>query len=98
GSSWRRVSDNAIPARGKLAGSYLYSSLAKTGAVLAGFDAALLLNAHGQVSEGSVENICMLRNGVVATPPVTDDVLEGFTRATVMQLLREDLGQSVVER
>src|SRR5437773_1368762 len=97
-SSWRRVSDNVIPARGKLAGSYLNSSLAKTDAVLAGFDEALLLNEHGHVSEGSVENIFMLRNGVVATPPVTDDVLEGFTRATVMQLLREDLGQSVVER
>ncbi len=97
-SSWTRVSDNAIPARGKLAGSYVNSALAKTDAVLAGFDEAILLNQQGHVCEGSVENVFMLKGGVVATPPVTDDVLEGFTRATVIQLLREDLGQTVVER
>ena len=97
-SSWTRVSDNVIPARGKFAGSYVNSALAKTDAVLAGFDEALLLNEHGHVCEGSVENVFIVRNGAVATPPVTDDVLEGFTRATVMQLLREDLGQTVVER
>ncbi len=97
-SSWTRVSDNVIPARGKLAGSYVNSALAKTDAVLAGFDEALLLNDHGHVCEGSVENVFVLRNGVVATPPTTDDVLEGFTRATVMQLLRDELGQTVVER
>ena len=88
-SSWTRVSDNVIPARGKFAGSYVNSALAKTDAVLAGFDEALLLNDHGHVCEGSVENVFMLRHGVVVTPPVTDDVLEGFTRATVIQLLRE---------
>jgi branched-chain amino acid aminotransferase len=97
-SSWTRVSDNVIPARGKLAGSYVNSALAKTDAVLAGFDEALLLNDHGHVCEGSVENVFMLRGGVIVTPPVTDDVLEGFTRATVMQLLREDMGRTVVER
>ena len=97
-SSWTRVSDNVIPARGKLAGSYVNSALAKTDAVLAGFDEALLLNQQGHVCEGSVENVFVVRGGVVATPPVTDDVLEGFTRATVIQLLREDLGQTVVER
>lgn len=97
-SSWTRVSDNVIPARGKLAGSYVNSALAKTDAVLAGFDEALLLNEQGHVCEGSVENVFMLRHGAVVTPPVTDDVLEGFTRATVIQLLREELGQTVVER
>ena len=97
-SSWTRVSDNVIPVRGKLAGSYVNSALAKTDAVLAGFDEAILLNDHGHVSEGSVENVFMKRNGVVVTPPVTDDVLEGFTRATVIQLLREDLDQTVIER
>jgi branched-chain amino acid aminotransferase len=97
-SSWTRVSDNVIPARGKFSGSYVNSALAKTDAVLAGFDEALMLNDHGHVCEGSVENVFMLRNGVVVTPPVTDDVLEGFTRATIIQLLREDLGQTVVER
>jgi branched-chain amino acid aminotransferase len=97
-SGWRRVSDNMIPARGKIAGAYVNSALAKTDAVLAGFDEAILLNEHGHVSEGSVENVFMVRNGVVVTPPITDDVLEGFTRATAMQLLREDLGQTVLER
>ena len=97
-SSWRRVPDNVIPARGKLAGSYVNSALAKTDAVLAGFDGALLLNQHGHVSEGSVENVFMRKGGVVVTPAVTDDVLEGFTRATAIELLREDLGQTVVER
>src|SRR5207248_1575113 len=97
-SSWTRVSDNVIPARGKLAGSYVNSALAKTDAVLAGFDEALLLNDHGHVCEGSVENLFMFRSGVVVTPPITDDVLEGFTRATIIQLLREDLGQTVIER
>ena len=97
-SSWTRVSDNVIPARGKLAGSYVNSALAKTDAVLAGFDEALLLNEHGHVCEASVANVFMRKGGVVATPPVTDDVLEGFTRATAIQLLREDLGQPVVER
>lgn len=97
-SSWTRVSDNVIPARGKLAGSYVNSALAKTDAVLAGFDEALLLNEQGHVCEASVANVFMRRGGVVATPPVTDDVLEGFTRATAIQLLREDLGETVVER
>ena len=97
-SSWTRVSDNVIPARGKFTGSYVNSAFAKTDAVLAGFDEALMLNEHGHVCEGSVENVFMLKGGVVATPPVTDDVLEGFTRATVMQLLREELGRTVVER
>jgi branched-chain amino acid aminotransferase len=97
-SSWTRVSDNVIPARGKFTGSYVNSALAKTDAVLAGFDEALLLNESGHVCEGSVENVFMLKGDVVVTPPVTDDVLEGFTRSTVIQLLRSDLGQTVVER
>ena len=57
-----------------------------------------MLNEHGHVCEGSVENVFIVRGGVVVTPPLTDDVLEGFTRATVMHLLREDLGQTVIER
>jgi branched-chain amino acid aminotransferase len=97
-SSWTRVSDNSIPARGKLAGSYVNSALAKTDAVLAGFDEAVLLNEHGHVCEGSVANVFVARRGEIATPSRTDDVLEGITRATVIQLLREELGRDVVER
>jgi branched-chain amino acid aminotransferase len=97
-SSWQRVGDNAIPARGKIAGTYVNSALAKSDAQLAGFDEALVLNENGHVCEGSAENVFLVRNGVVATPPVSEDILEGITRRTVVQLLREDLGLEVVER
>ena len=96
-SSWRRVSDNTIPPRGKLAGSYVNSALAKTDAVLAGFDETLMLNEAGHVCEGSVENIFIVRRGEVVTPAITDDVLEGITRSTLIQLATE-LGHAVVER
>lgn len=96
-SSWRRVSDNTIPPRGKLAGSYVNSALAKTDAVLAGFDETLMLNEAGHVCEGSVENVFIVRRGEILTPPITDDVLEGITRSTLIQLATE-LGHTVVER
>ncbi|MGC9530486.1 MAG: branched-chain amino acid transaminase [Candidatus Bipolaricaulaceae bacterium] len=88
-SSWRRVDDTAIPARGKITGSYVNSALAKTEAALAGFDEALLLSQDGHLSEGSAENVFLVRNGELITPPVTANVLEGITRATVLQLARE---------
>jgi branched-chain amino acid aminotransferase len=97
-SSWQRLSDNVLPARGKIAGGYVSSALAKSDAQLAGFDEALVLNDDGHVCEGSVENLFVVRGGVAATPPVTQDILEGITRRTVIQLLREDLGVEVVER
>lgn len=97
-SSWRRVDDNAIPARGKITGAYINSAFVKTDALAAGFDEAIVLNRDGHVSEGSAENIFMLRDGVVATPSVKDNILEGITRRTVMTLLRDELGMEVVER
>jgi branched-chain amino acid aminotransferase len=97
-SSWRRVSDNTIPARGKITGAYVNSAFAKTDALRSGFDEALVLNRDGHVAEGSAENFFMLRDGVVITPPVTDNVLEGITRRTVMTLLRDELGMEVLER
>lgn len=96
-SSWRRVEDNAIPARAKIAGAYVNSALAKTEAFLAGLDEAIVLNEDGQVAEGSAENIFIVRDGLLITPPVTANILEGITRDTVMTLAR-DLGLSVVER
>ena len=87
-----------MPARGKIAGGYVNSALAKTDAQLAGFDEALVLNDDGHVCEGSVENLFIVRGGVVVTPPVTQDILEGITRRSVIQLLRQDLGIEVVER
>lgn len=97
-SSWRRIDDNMIPARGKIAGAYVNSAFAKTDAVRAGFDEAIVLNQDGHVSEGSAANFFLIRQGVAATPPVTDNVLEGITRQTVLQLLRDELGLTVVER
>ncbi|MEP6994263.1 MAG: branched-chain amino acid transaminase [Acidobacteriota bacterium] len=97
-SSWRRVDDNMIPPRGKITGSYVNSAFAKTDAQRAGFDEALVLNADGHVSEGSAENFFLVRNGTAVTPPVTDNILEGVTRRTILELLRETLGIPVVER
>ncbi len=97
-SSWRRIDDNVIPARGKIAGAYVNSAFAKTDAQRAGFDEVIVLNADGHISEGSAANFFLLRNGVFATPPITDNVLEGITRRTVMQLIREELKMEVQER
>jgi len=97
-SSWRRVDDNMVPARGKITGSYINSAFAKTDAQRAGFDEAIMLNLDGHICEGSAENIFIMRNGVVMTPSITDNILEGITRQTVMTLLRDKLGLTVVER
>lgn len=97
-SSWQRVSDNTVPPRGKITGAYVNSAFIKTEAVLNGFDEALVLNDRGYVSEGSAENIFIVRGGQLITPPVAEDILEGITRATVMELAREELGLTVVER
>ena len=97
-SSWRRIDDNVIPARGKIAGGYVNSALAKSDANLAGFDEAILLNQDGHISEGSAENIFIYRKGKIVTPPVTDNILEGITRNSMMTLLRDELGMEVVER
>ncbi|NWF68686.1 MAG: branched-chain amino acid transaminase [Chloroflexi bacterium] len=97
-SAWQRVDDNTIPARGKISGSYANSALIKSDALLAGYDEALVLNADGHVSETSASNFFIVRRGVAITPPVTSNILEGITRRTVIQLLRDDLGVEVVER
>ena len=97
-SSWRRLDDNMIPARGKVSGAYANSALIKTDAARAGFDEALVLNQNGHISEGSAMNIFMVRDGVVITPPVTDNILEGITRKTAMELAKNELGLPVVER
>ncbi len=83
-SSWRRIDDNVIPARGKVAGAYANSALIKTDANRAGFDEALVLDNNGHVSEGSAMNFFMMRDGVLVTPPVTDNILEGITRRSVI--------------
>jgi branched-chain amino acid aminotransferase len=97
-SSWRRTPDQSLPARAKITGSYAQSALAKSEAVESGFDEAIVLTVDGHVSEGSAENLFMLKDGVFVTPPVTDDILEGVTRFLLMQVIKEELGKPVVER
>jgi len=97
-SSWRRVDDNTAPARAKITGTYINSALAKTEAYENGLDEAIVLGQDGHVCEGSAENLFMVRKGTLITPPVYDNILEGITRSTVMQLWTEDLGLPVLER
>lgn len=97
-SSWRRLDDNAIPARGKITGAYANSALIKTDAYLKGFDEAIVLNQNGHVAEGSAENLFIIRNGVAYTPPVYDNILEGINRRMHIQLLREELSVETVVR
>lgn len=97
-SSWRRVSDNAIPARAKPTGIYLNSALARRDAVDNGFDEAVLLTEGGTVSEGSAEHVFLVRGGILVSPPSTEDNLDGITRRTLIALATEDLGLPFEER
>ena len=97
-SSWRRIEDQMAPTQIKTSANYLNSILAKTEAVLAGFDEAILLNQDGHVSEGSGENLFMMRKGKLITPILEDNPLPGITRETVMELAAGELGVEVVER
>jgi branched-chain amino acid aminotransferase len=96
-SSWRRVDDTMIPARGKITGIYVNSALAKTEANEHGFDEAILLNHDGHVAEGSGENIFFVLDGKLVTPPSSDNILLGVTRDTVIQLARNELGIETLE-
>ena len=97
-SSWRRVDDTSIPARAKVNGLYVNNAMAKTEAQLSGFDEAIMLNQDGHVSEGSGENIAIIRRGVLITPPPQDNILEGITLETALQVAREHLGLEVQQR
>ena len=97
-SSWRRLSDNAIPSRAKTTGSYVNSALASSEAAQAGFDEAIMLREDGTVAEGSAMNIFMVLDGTLITPPPTADLLVGITRNSVMEIAREELGLEVIER
>ncbi|MBV8600283.1 MAG: branched-chain amino acid transaminase [Candidatus Eremiobacteraeota bacterium] len=96
-SSWRRIDDTAAPARAKVTGIYINSALAKSDALLNGFDEAILLSHDGHVSEGSAENFFMVKDGALVTPDATQNILEGVTRRCVMTIAR-DLGIPLVER
>lgn len=87
-----------MPARGKLVGAYVNSALIRSEAITGGYDDAVVLTQDGHVSELSGANIFMIRDGVLITPPITDNVLEGITRRSIIELAREELGVVVVER
>jgi branched-chain amino acid aminotransferase len=97
-TSWRRVEDNAVPARGKIHGAYVNSALAMTEAIDNGFDDAILLTEDGHVSEGTGMNLFLVRGGRLYTPPRSDNILEGITRETVFEMARRELCVEVVER
>ena len=97
-SSWRRVPDQSLPARAKISGAYAQSALAKSEAVEDGFDEAIVLTVDGHVSEGSAENLFMLKDGEFVTPPVTDDILEGVTRQLLIKVIADELNKPVRER
>ena len=96
-SSWTRQEDRSLPLRGKISGAYITSSLAKTEAVKSGFDEALLLNSRGKISEASGMNLFIVRDGQLITPGVDQDILEGITRASVIELAKA-MGLEVLER
>jgi len=96
-SSWTRQEDRSLPLRGKISGAYITSSLAKTEAVKSGFDEALLLNSRGKVSEASGMNLFLVRDGVLITPGVDQDILEGITRSSVLELAKA-MGIPTLER
>jgi branched-chain amino acid aminotransferase len=97
-SSWRRVDDNAIPARAKISGAYVNSAFAKTEALTNGFDEAIMLTSEGHVSEGSAENIFLLMGSEFVTPPPSENILVGITRDTVIQLARREMDRITRER
>lgn len=96
-SSWTRISDNAIPSRGKITGAYINSSFAKDEAEEAGADEAIMLSDEGKVSEGSGCNLFVVRDGVLITPPISSDILEGITRRSLLRMA-EDLGIPTEQR
>ncbi|MGI8534407.1 MAG: branched-chain amino acid transaminase, partial [Candidatus Limnocylindrales bacterium] len=97
-SSWRRNGDLSIPARSKIVGAYANSAFSKSEAQLNGYDEAIVLTHDGHVSEGSAENLFMVRDGQLLTPGVADDILEGVTRSAMMDLARREMGLETIVR
>ena len=97
-SAWRRVDDNAIPARGKICGAYVNSALAGDDARASGYDEAIVLTEDGHVAEGAASNIFLVRNGQLVTPAAYDNILEGITRATVIELARDQWIETIERR
>ena len=96
-SSWRRISSDSLIPHAKASGQYLNSVLAKVEATKAGYEEAILLDAHGFVCEGTGENLFAVRDGMIVTPPQTAGILDGISRRSIIEIAR-DLGYEVMER
>jgi branched-chain amino acid aminotransferase len=97
-SSWRRVDDNMIPARAKISGAYVNSAFAKSEALMGGYDEAIMLTHDGHVSEGSAENIFLVMGNELITPPPSENILQGITRDSIMEVARRELEMLTRER
>lgn len=97
-SNWQRISDNVIPARAKAGGAYMNTALAITDAKKTGFDDAIFLTSNGTVSEGSAMNLFLVKDNMLITPSKTEDILEGITRESIIELAKNEMGICTVER
>jgi len=97
-SSWRRIPAQSLPQGAKITGAYINSSLAKAEALEKGYDEAILLAPEGTVAEGSGENIFMVKDGKLITPPLAEIILPGITRIAIMELAEKELGIETIER
>lgn len=97
-SSWRRIPSQSLPQGAKITGAYINSSLAKAEALEKGYDEAILLAPEGTVAEGSGENIFLIKNGKLVTPPLAEIILPGITRVAIMELALNELGVETIER
>jgi branched-chain amino acid aminotransferase len=97
-SSWRRPDANVMPPQCKTTGIYINNAFAKTEVVLNGFDEAIMLSPEGHISEGSGENIFVVIDGKLITPPVSDSILMGITRNTIIELARSEFKIETIER
>jgi branched-chain amino acid aminotransferase len=97
-SGWRRIAENAIPNRAKIVGAYANTALAKADAVAAGFDDCIVLSDQGRVSEGSAMNIFLLKHGQLITPSLAENILEGITRATIIEMAEAEFNIKTICR
>lgn len=97
-SSWRRNGNNSIPPQAKATGAYLNNALASSAAQLNGFDDAIFLNNEGKVVESTTQNIFIVENRQLITPPISEDVLRGITRETVIQIAKQSFGINTIQR
>jgi branched-chain amino acid aminotransferase len=97
-SSWRRIDENMIPARAKVTGVYVNSAFAKSEAVEDGFDEAIMLDTAGGVCEGSAENLFIIRDGKLITPTISENILEGITRNSLIKMAKDDFDLETIER